>query len=91
MKLDILAIAVHPDDVELSCSGTILKHIDLGFQVGIVDLTCGELGSRGSAEIRLKEAAKSAEILGLSARDNLCLADGFFEYEKESLLVYAHK
>jgi len=57
MKLDILAIGVHPDDIELGCSGTILKHLDLGKKVGILDLTEGELGSRGSATIRLKEAA----------------------------------
>lgn len=79
MKLDILAIGVHPDDVELSASGTILKHIALGKTVGVLDLTRGELGSRGSAELRTEEANKSASILGLSVREQLNMADGFFE------------
>lgn len=79
MKLDILAIGAHPDDVELSASGTILKHIALGKTVGILDLTKGELGSRGSAELRTNEAKKSASILGLSVREQLNMADGFFE------------
>lgn len=78
MKLDILAIGVHPDDVELSCAGTILKHIALKKKVGILDLTKGELGTRGSAEIRTKEAKKAAKILGVSVREQLDLADGFF-------------
>lgn len=79
MKLDILVLAVHPDDAELGCSGTILKHIALGKKVGIIDLTRGELGTRGSAEIRDKEAADSARIMGLHARENLRFRDGFFE------------
>lgn len=79
MKLDILAIGIHPDDVELSCGGTLLKHIELGKKVGILDLTHGELGSRGSAEIRLKEAKKAALILGIHAREILNFSDGFFE------------
>lgn len=79
MKLDILAIGVHPDDVELSASGTLLKHIALGKTVGILDLTRGELGTRGSAELRTIEANKSAKILGLSVREQLKMADGFFE------------
>lgn len=79
MKLDILAIGVHPDDVELSCSGTILKHISLGKKCGILDLTQGELGTRGSAELRLKEAEDAAKILGISIRKNLKMADGFFK------------
>ena len=78
MKLDILVIAVHPDDAELCCSGTILKHIALGKKVGIVDLTRGELGTRGTAETRDEEAADSAKILGLHARENLRMRDGFF-------------
>jgi bacillithiol biosynthesis deacetylase BshB1 len=78
MKLDILAFAAHPDDVELSCSGTLLKHIDLGYKVGIVDLTRGELGSRGSAEIRDQEAADAAQLMGLAIRENLSFRDGFF-------------
>ncbi|MFA4867743.1 MAG: bacillithiol biosynthesis deacetylase BshB1 [Pedobacter sp.] len=79
MKLDILVLAVHPDDAELGCSGTILKHIELGKKVGIIDFTRGELGTRGSAEIRDVEAADSAKIMGLHARENLGLRDGFFE------------
>jgi len=82
MKLDILAIGVHPDDVELGCAGTILKHIALGKKVGILDLTKGELGSRGSGDLRLQEAKDSAKILGISVRDNLCFADGFFKNEE---------
>lgn len=82
-KLDILVLAVHPDDAELGCSGTILKHIALGKKVGIVDLTRGELGTRGSAEIRDAEAAAAAEILGLAIRENLGLPDGFFQNTKE--------
>ena len=78
MKLDILAFGAHPDDVELGCAGTIAKEISLGKKVGIVDLTRGELGTRGSADIRDAEAAKSAEILGVSVRENLRMRDGFF-------------
>jgi len=82
MKLDILVIAVHPDDAELCCSGTILKHIALGKKVGIVDLTRGELSTRGTAETRDEEAADSAKILGLHARENLRLRDGFFQNDE---------
>ncbi|GGH03067.1 bacillithiol biosynthesis deacetylase BshB1 [Mucilaginibacter phyllosphaerae] len=78
LKLDILVLPVHPDDAELGCAGTLLKHIKLGHKVGIADLTRGELGTRGSAEIRDKEAAKAARILGLAVRENLALPDGFF-------------
>ena len=91
MKLDILAIGVHPDDVELSCSGTILKHIALGKKIGIVDLTSGELGTRGSGEVRLKEAADAAKILGVDVRDNLGMADGFFRNNKEHQLEVIKK
>jgi len=86
MKLDILAFAAHPDDVELACSGTLLKHIAMGKKVGLIDLTRGELGTRGSAEIRDKEAAASAKLMGASARENLDLGDGFFEHSKENTL-----
>jgi bacillithiol biosynthesis deacetylase BshB1 len=82
LKLDILVLAVHPDDAELGCGGTILKHIALGKKVGIVDLTRGELGTRGSAEIRDQEAAAAAKILGLAVRENLAIPDGFFENTK---------
>jgi bacillithiol biosynthesis deacetylase BshB1 len=78
-KLDILVLPVHPDDAELGCAGTILKHIALGKKVGIVDLTRGELGTRGSAEIREKEATKAGEILGLTVRENLGIPDGLFQ------------
>lgn len=78
MKLDILAFGAHPDDVELGCGATIAKEISLRKKVGIVDLTQGELGTRGSAEIRDKEATKAAEILGVSVRENLKFRDGFF-------------
>ncbi len=82
MKLDILAIGAHPDDVELGCGGTIAKEVYNGKKVGILDLTRGELGTRGSAEIRDKEAANSAKILGVAVRENLRFADGFFVNNK---------
>ncbi|WP_405376919.1 bacillithiol biosynthesis deacetylase BshB1 [Nonlabens sp. Asnod3-A02] len=78
MKLDILAIGAHPDDIELSCSGVLLKEQSLGKKTGVLDLTRGELGSRGSAEIRDQEAAAAAKILKLSVRENLAFKDGFF-------------
>ena len=78
MKLDILAFGAHPDDVELGCSGTIAKEISLGKKVGIIDLTQGELGTRGSAVIRHEEATRAKEILGISIRENLKMKDGFF-------------
>jgi bacillithiol biosynthesis deacetylase BshB1 len=83
MKLDILAIAVHPDDVELGCAGTLLMEKMNGKKIGVVDLTRGELGTRGTADLRAKEAARSAEILGLDARENLGMADGFFRNDEE--------
>jgi bacillithiol biosynthesis deacetylase BshB1 len=83
LKLDILVLSVHPDDAELGCGGTILKHIALGKKVGIVDLTQGELGTRGSAEIRAKEAEAAGKILGLAVRENLAIPDGFFENTKQ--------
>ncbi len=83
LKLDILVLSVHPDDAELGCAGTILKHVAVGKKVGIVDLTRGELGTRGSVEIRAQEAAKAAEILGLSVRENIGIPDGFFENNRE--------
>lgn len=78
VKLDILAIGAHPDDVELGCGATIAKEVAAGKKVGILDLTRGELGTRGTAEIRDKEAANAAEILGVAFRHNLEFADGFF-------------
>lgn len=84
MKLDILAIGAHPDDVEMSCGATIAKEISLGKKVGILDLTRGELGTRGSVEIRKEEAEAAAKILGVLVRDNLGLADGFFKNDRAS-------
>ncbi|MGV3507729.1 MAG: bacillithiol biosynthesis deacetylase BshB1 [Sphingobacteriaceae bacterium] len=78
MKIDILAFGAHPDDVELSCSGTLLKHKSLGRTIGVIDLTRGELGTRGTAETRDEEASDSKIILGLDVRDNLGMRDGFF-------------
>jgi len=84
MKLDILAIGAHPDDVEMSCGATLAKEVAKGKKVGILDLTRGELGTRGSAKIREEEAREAAEILGVVVRDNLGLADGFFENDRAS-------
>lgn len=78
-KLDILVIAAHPDDAELGCSGTIAAHVSKGHKVGIVDLTKGEMGTRGTPEIRLQEADEAARILGLSARENLGFLDIYFQ------------
>jgi bacillithiol biosynthesis deacetylase BshB1 len=86
MKLDILAFGAHPDDVELGCGATIAKEISLGKKVGVVDLTRGELGTRGSAGLRDQEAANAAKILGVSVRENLRFADGFFVNDKEHQL-----
>ncbi|MBX9850580.1 MAG: bacillithiol biosynthesis deacetylase BshB1 [Cytophagaceae bacterium] len=83
MKLDILVISSHPDDAELGCGGTIITHIKKGRKVGIADLTRGELGTRGTPEIRDEEAKAASKILGLSVRENLGFADGFFQNDKE--------
>ncbi len=82
MKLDILAFGVHPDDVELGCSGTLMAAMAEGKKVGIVDLTRGELGTRGTIETRKTEAAKAAEILGVAIRENIGMADGFFQNDE---------
>ncbi len=86
MKLDILAIGAHPDDVELGCGATLAKEISLGKKAGILDLTKGELGTRGSAKIRAVEAKNAAEILGVQIRENLAFADGFFKNDAENQL-----
>lgn len=91
MKLDILAFAAHPDDVELGCSGTMIKHQLLGLKTGIVDLTQGELGTRGSADLRAKESAKANKILNLSARENLGFKDGFFTNDEVHLMPVIQK
>src|SRR5579871_6304460 len=90
-KLDILAIAVHPDDVELGCSGTLLMEKANGKRTGVVDLTRGELGTRGTPELRAQEAAKAAELLQLDVRENLGMADGFFRNDEahQRLLIRA--
>jgi bacillithiol biosynthesis deacetylase BshB1 len=82
--VDILAIGAHPDDVELSCSGTLIKEVEKGRSVALVDLTRGELGTRGSGELRLKEAAAAAEVIGAQDRVNLDLGDGWFENNQEN-------
>jgi N-acetylglucosamine malate deacetylase 1 len=91
MKLQLLVIAAHPDDAELSCGGTIISHTDQGYKAGIVDLTQGELGTRGTPEIRKKEALRAAEILGVSIRENLQLADGFFAVNQAHLIMVIEK
>ncbi|HEX6847518.1 MAG TPA: bacillithiol biosynthesis deacetylase BshB1 [Chitinophagaceae bacterium] len=83
MKLDLLAIGVHPDDVELGCSGTIINEIKLGNKVGVLDLTQGELGSRGTIETRYQESAKAAMIMGVHVRENLKMRDGFFQNDED--------
>ena len=89
MKLDILAIGVHPDDVELGCGGTLLKHIEMGKKVGILDLTRGELGTRGSGTLRLKEAEAARKKMGALVRENLKMKDGFFQHTQENMLKIA--
>lgn len=91
MKLDILAIGAHPDDVELGCGATIAKEIANGKKVGIIDLTQGELGTRGTAETRFEEAENASKVLGVSMRLNLNFADGFFENDKTHQLVLINK
>lgn len=86
MKLDILAIGVHPDDVELGCSGTLINEIKKGKKAGIIDLTQGELGTRGTIETRYEEAAKAAIIIGVQVRENLKMRDGFFKNDEEHQL-----
>ncbi len=82
MKLDILAFGAHPDDVELGCGATVAKEVALGKKVGIIDLTRGELGTRGSADLRDKESARAAGILGVAIRENLGFRDGFFKNDE---------
>ena len=86
MKVDILAIGVHPDDVELGCSGTLINEVKSGKKVAILDLTQGELGTRGTVETRYEEAANAAMIMGVHARENLKMRDGFFRNDEEHQL-----
>ena len=89
MKLDLLAIAAHPDDVELTCGGTLLKAAELGYKTGILDLTAGEMGTRGTPETRLKEAGRAARILRVAHRENLRLPDALLEINEEYKLAIA--
>ena len=91
MKLDILAISAHPDDVEVAAGGTLLRHVDLGHRIGLLDLTRAELSTRGNPELRAKEAARAAELLGIGTREQLNLPDGFFDADKGSLLALVRK
>ena len=91
MKLDILAIGAHPDDVELGCSGTLIKHLKNGLKVGIIDLTRGELGTRGTSETREEETKNATKILGVEVRENLGLKDGFFEKSEENRIALIQK
>ena len=91
MKLDILAFGAHPDDIELSCAATLAKEISLGKTVGIIDLTQGELGTRGTAEIRRQEAEKAAQVLKVSVRENLKFRDGFFVNDESHQLRVIQK
>ncbi|MDQ4139258.1 MAG: bacillithiol biosynthesis deacetylase BshB1 [Bacteroidota bacterium] len=86
MKLDILAFSSHPDDIELSCAGTLIAHVQAGKKVGIVDLTKGELGTRGTPEIREAEATAATALMGLQVRENLGFADGFFRNDRDHQL-----
>ena len=86
MKLDLLAIGVHPDDVELGCSGTIINELKRGKKVAIIDLTQGELGTRGNIESRYQEAANAAMIMGVKTRENMKMRDGFFKNDEEHQL-----
>lgn len=91
MKLDILAFGVHPDDVELSCAGTLMVEINNGKKVGVIDLTRGELGTRGTAETRKEEAAVAAKIMGVHVRENLGMRDGFFQNDETHQLQIIQK
>lgn len=91
MKLDLLAIAAHPDDVELTCGGTLIKMVRQGYKVGILDLTGGEMGTRGSVDLRRKEAAAAAKVLGVAHRENLGLPDAHLELRMEYKLAVARR
>ncbi len=91
MKLDLLAIAAHPDDVELTCGGTLVRMVERRYRVGILDLTQGEMGTRGTAEMRRREAAAAARILGVHLRENLGLPDARLAVNEENKLAVARK
>ena len=91
IKLDILVFGAHPDDVELGCGGTVIKEVQSGNKVGIIDLTRGELGTRGSAESRNKEAKIATEIMGVAVRENMNFKDGFFKDDEDHKLALIKK
>src|SRR5581483_5648744 len=91
MQLDLLSIAAHPDDTELTCSGTVIKMVQAGYQVGLLDLTGGEAGTRGSAALRSKESARAARVMGIRHRENLGLPDAALEHRREYKLKIAAK
>ena len=91
MKIDVLVFGAHPDDVELGCGGTIVKHVQRGLRVGIIDLTMGELGTRGTADIRRKESEASTKILGVKFRENMGFKDGFFCNDEENRMKLVKK
>ncbi len=91
MKLDILVIMAHPDDAELSCSGTIISSVKMGMKVGIIDLTKGELGTRGNEKIRIKEANNSAKLMQVQFRENLNFKDSLFKISNKNKLKIAQK
>jgi len=91
MKLDILVFGAHPDDVELGCAGTVIKEVQAGKQVGIIDLTRGELGTRGTAESRDSETKSATEIMGVAIRENMNFKDGFFKDDEEHKIALVKK
>jgi bacillithiol biosynthesis deacetylase BshB1 len=91
IKLDVLAIGAHPDDVELACGGTLIKLVSLGYEVGVMDMARGEMGTRGNAEIRAKEASNASRAMGLTVRDNLELPDGRIWLSEDSRVKMARK
>ncbi|MEO0639165.1 MAG: PIG-L family deacetylase, partial [Bacteroidota bacterium] len=91
MKLDVLVFSAHPDDAELGVGGTVIKLVQQGKKVGLIDLTRGELGTRGSAEIRDKEAQDAGEIMGVHIRENLAFRDGFFVIDEAHKLAIIQK
>ena len=90
-KIDILAIGAHPDDIELGAAGTLIKHVNMGCSVGMLDLTRGELGTRGNADLRSKEAELAKNYISASFRDNLGLKDGFIEEDEQSVKLLVQK
>jgi N-acetylglucosamine malate deacetylase 1 len=91
IKINILAIAAHPDDVELSCAGTLITHQQMGYTTGVIDLTKGEMGTRGTPEQRMEEANEAARLMKLTVRENLSLQDAFFENNLENQLKVIRK